>query len=141
MTRSPPDTYFGGYDKSQVSAISCPDNVAFDSQGNLWISTDGNALASNDGIFALPVDGRARGFVKQFLTVPKGAETCGPVVTDDFVLVSVQHPGELDGASANNPLSHWPDGGTSQPRPPSPWRGARTVAASATDRLCAGSLA
>ncbi|TWP52912.1 PhoX family phosphatase [Lentzea tibetensis] len=112
-----PDTYFGGYDKSQVSAISCPDNVAFDSRGNLWISTDGNALKSNDGLFALPVEGKRRGFVKQFLTVPNGAETCGPVITDDFVLVSVQHPGELDGASANNPLSHWPDGGTSQPRP------------------------
>jgi uncharacterized protein len=112
-----PDTYFGGYDKSQVSAISCPDNVAFDSRGNLWISTDGNALKSNDGIFAVPVEGERRGFVKQFLTVPNGAEACGPVVTDDFVLVSVQHPGELDGASANNPLSHWPDGGTSQPRP------------------------
>jgi secreted PhoX family phosphatase len=112
-----PGTYFGGYDKSQVSPISCPDNVAFDSHGNLWISTDGNALGSNDGLFAVPVAGKRRGFVKQFLTVPKGAETCGPVVTEDFVLVSVQHPGEIDGASANNPLSHWPDGGTSQPRP------------------------
>jgi uncharacterized protein len=112
-----PDTYFGGYDKSQVSPISCPDNLAFDSRGNLWISTDGNALSTNDGLFAVPVEGRERGHVKQFLTVPHGAETCGPVVTDDFVLVSVQHPGELDGASADNPLSHWPDGGTSQPRP------------------------
>jgi secreted PhoX family phosphatase len=112
-----PDTYFAGYDKSQVSPISCPDNVAFDSKGNLWISTDGNALSHNDGLFAVPVEGRERGHVKQFLTVPDGAETCGPVVTDDFVLVSVQHPGELDGASADNPLSHWPDGGTSQPRP------------------------
>ncbi|HEY0454088.1 PhoX family phosphatase [Actinophytocola sp.] len=112
-----PDTYFAGYDKSQVSPISCPDNVAFDSKGNLWISTDGNALGQNDGLFAVPVEGRERGHVKQFLTVPHGAETCGPVVTDDFVLVSVQHPGELDGASADNPLSHWPDGGTSQPRP------------------------
>ncbi|OLF04264.1 phosphatase [Actinophytocola xinjiangensis] len=112
-----PDTYFGGYDKSQVSPISCPDNVAFDSAGNLWISTDGNALSTNDGLFAVPVAGPERGHVKQFLTVPHGAETCGPVVTDDFVLVSVQHPGELDGASADNPLSHWPDGGTSQPRP------------------------
>ncbi|WP_369076935.1 alkaline phosphatase PhoX [Paractinoplanes toevensis] len=37
-------TYFGGYDKAAVSPISCPDNVAFDSAGNLWISTDGNAL-------------------------------------------------------------------------------------------------
>jgi secreted PhoX family phosphatase len=112
-----PDTYFGGYDKTQVSPISCPDNLAFDRRGNLWIATDGNALKSNDGLFAVPVEGRYRGRVKQFLTVPRGAETCGPVVTDDFVLVSVQHPGEITGASADNPLSHWPDGGTSQPRP------------------------
>ncbi len=112
-----PDTYFAGYDKSQVSPISCPDNVAFDSRGNLWISTDGNALESNDGVFAVAVEGRERGRVKQFLTVPNGGEACGPVVTDDFVLVSVQHPGELSDASADNPLSHWPDGGTSQPRP------------------------
>jgi secreted PhoX family phosphatase len=112
-----PDTYFAGYDKSQVSPISCPDNVAFDSRGNLWISTDGNALSHNDGLFAVPVEGRERGHVKQFLTVPHGAETCGPLVTDDFVLVSVQHPGELEGSSADNPLSHWPDGGSSQPRP------------------------
>ncbi|MCP2169818.1 PhoX family protein [Goodfellowiella coeruleoviolacea] len=111
------DTYFGGYDKSQVSPISCPDNVAFDAAGNLWISTDGNALGSNDGLFAVPVEGRYRGRVKQFLTVPRGAETCGPVIEDRFVLVSVQHPGEIDGASADNPKSHWPDGGTSQPRP------------------------
>jgi secreted PhoX family phosphatase len=114
---STPDTYFGGYDKTQVSPISCPDNVTFDSQGNLWISTDGNALGSNDGLFAVPVEGEHRGHVKQFLTVPRGAETCGPVVQDRFVLVSVQHPGEITGASADNPLSHWPDGGTSQPRP------------------------
>ena len=33
-------TYFGGYD-GPVSPISCPDNVAFDSAGNLWVSTDG----------------------------------------------------------------------------------------------------
>jgi len=110
------DTYFGGFDKTQVSPISCPDNVAFDSRGNLWISTDGNALGSNDGLFAVPVEGPRRGQVKQFLTVPIGAETCGPVITDDFVLVSVQHPGELENASADNPMSHWPDGGTSQPR-------------------------
>ncbi|SFS86141.1 PhoX family protein [Saccharopolyspora flava] len=110
-------TYFGGFDKARVSPISCPDNVAFDRHGNLWISTDGNALDSNDGLFAVPVDGPERGFVKQFLTVPKGAETCGPVVRDKVVTVAVQHPGEIDGHNAGNPASHWPDGGTSQPRP------------------------
>jgi secreted PhoX family phosphatase len=31
--------------------------------------------------------------------------------------VCVQHPGELDDASADNPASHWPDGGDAQPRP------------------------
>jgi len=112
-----PNTYFAGYDKSQVSPISCPDNVAFDDYGNLWVTTDGNALGSNDGLFAVPLEGAERGHVKQFLTVPPGAETCGPVITKDTVLVSVQHPGEVDGHSADNPASHWPDGGDSQPRP------------------------
>ena len=111
------DTYFGGFDKSKVSPISCPDNVAFDGHGNLWISTDGNALKSNDGLFAVALTGDRRGETKQFLTVPIGAETCGPVVTDDLVTVSVQHPGEGDDHSLDNPLSHWPDGGTSPARP------------------------
>jgi uncharacterized protein len=109
------DTYFGGFPKDQVSPISCPDNVAFDPYGNLWISTDGNALGANDGLFSVPVDGPERGHVKQFLTVPIGAETCGPVVTSDFVVVAVQHPGE-NGTPAS-PTSHWPDGGTSLARP------------------------
>jgi secreted PhoX family phosphatase len=112
-----PATYFGGYDKSQVSPISCPDNVTFDRHGNLWVSTDGNALGSNDGLFGVAVEGRDRGLTRQFLTVPLGAETCGPVVQRHRVLVCVQHPGEKDGASADAPASHWPDGGSSVPRP------------------------
>ncbi|ATY16913.1 DUF839 domain-containing protein [Amycolatopsis sp. AA4] len=110
------DTYFGGFPKDQVSPISCPDNVAFDPHGNLWISTDGNTLGANDGLFSVPVTGPERGHVKQFLSVPVGAETCGPVVTENLVLVAVQHPGE-DAPSSANPTSHWPDGGSSQPRP------------------------
>ncbi|MCZ4555836.1 PhoX family phosphatase [Rhodococcus maanshanensis] len=111
------DTYFGGFDKTQVSPISCPDNLAFDPHGNLWISTDGNALKSNDGLFSVVLDGDRRGETKQFLTVPKGGETCGPIIGESRVVVCVQHPGELDGASADKPASHWPDGGDSQPRP------------------------
>ncbi|PKV93063.1 hypothetical protein ATK30_3900 [Amycolatopsis echigonensis] len=110
------DTYFGGFPKDQVSPISCPDNVAFDPHGNLWISTDGNTLGANDGLFSVPVTGPERRHVKQFLSVPVGAETCGPVVTENLVLVAVQHPGE-DAPSSANPTSHWPDSGTSQPRP------------------------
>jgi hypothetical protein len=105
-----PNTYFAGFPKDQVSPISCPDNVAFDPHGNLWISTDGNAMGSHDGLFGVAVSGPRRGEVKQFLTVPTGAETCGPVVQEDRVLVAVQHPGEVDGASVEDPASVWPDG-------------------------------
>ncbi len=111
------ETYFGGFDKSKVSPISCPDNVAFDSFGNLWISTDGNALKSNDGLFAVALEGEARGMTKQFLTVPKKAETCGPLVFEKRVLVNVQHPGEDEEASVETTSSHWPDGGNSLARP------------------------
>ncbi|MFF0201153.1 PhoX family protein [Streptomyces sp. NPDC005017] len=105
-----PATYFAGFPKDQVSPISCPDNVAFDPHGNLWISTDGSQLGSHDGLFGVATRGTRRGELKQFLTVPKGAETCGPIVQDRRVLVAVQHPGELDGATAEKPLSAWPDG-------------------------------
>ncbi|MGP4058109.1 PhoX family protein [Mycobacterium sp. 4D054] len=111
------DTYYGGFDKSKVSPISCPDNLAFDSHGNLWISTDGNALDSNDGLFAVALDGPHRGETKQFLTVPLGAETCGPVVTDELVTVCVQHPGESDENSIDSPQSRWPEGGNGTARP------------------------
>ncbi len=112
-----PGTWFAGFDKSQVSPISCPDNVAFDEHGNLWISTDGNALGNHDGLFKVPLEGPERGHVQQFLTVPTGAETCGPHITDARVMVCVQHPGETDGSTATQPSSHWPGGGTSTPRP------------------------
>ena len=90
-------TYFGGW-TGPVSPISCPDNVAFDSVGNLWVSTDGqpSAIKVSDGLFKVPVEGPERGHVQQFLAVPSGAETCGPVIRDrdDSVFVAVQHPGE-----------------------------------------------
>ncbi|MFF5185215.1 PhoX family protein [Streptomyces sp. NPDC000345] len=105
-----PATYFAGFPKDDVSPISCPDNVAFDPYGNLWISTDGNQLGSHDGLFGVATRGARRGELKQFLTVPTGAETCGPVIQDRRVLVAVQHPGEVDGASVEKPASTWPDG-------------------------------
>ncbi|MFF3753558.1 PhoX family protein [Streptomyces sp. NPDC002018] len=105
-----PSTYFAGFPKEKVSPISCPDNVAFDPHGNLWLSTDGNALGTHDGLFGVATQGERRGELKQFLTVPNGAETCGPLIQDRRVLVAVQHPGEIDGATVENPASAWPDG-------------------------------
>ncbi|MEV0892679.1 PhoX family phosphatase [Promicromonospora sp. NPDC050262] len=106
-------TYFSGYPKDRVSPISCPDNLAFDAEGNLWISTDGqpssSAIAKCDGLFKVPVAGRERGHVQQFLSVPAGAETCGPLVDsrDGMVYVNVQHPGE--NGSFEAPDSFFPD--------------------------------
>ncbi|MGY1747718.1 PhoX family protein [Modestobacter sp. SYSU DS0511] len=117
-----PGTWFAGYDKSAVSAISCPDNVEFDPAGNLWISTDGNVLSTrnreagtfagtNDGLFAVPTAGPERGHLKAFLTVPLGAECSGPQIPADgrSVFVSVQHPGETTGSTRDSPSSTWPD--------------------------------
>lgn len=104
-------TYFSGYPVDKVSPISCPDNVAFDSVGNLWISTDGapSGIGYNDGLFKVTLDGAERGKVEQFLSVPRDAETCGPVIHDDerMVFVSVQHPGEEGTFEA--PHSFFPD--------------------------------
>ncbi|QBR75089.1 PhoX family protein [Microbacterium sediminis] len=104
-------TYFAGFPADQVSPISCPDNLAFDSAGNLWISTDGQpgTIGYNDGLFRVPLEGAERGNVQQFLAVPRDAETCGPVIhdTDQSVFVAVQHPGEEGSWEAQN--SYFPD--------------------------------
>ena len=114
-----PTTYFNGYDRSEVSPISCPDNVAFDNEGNLWIATDGNALGACDGMYLMPLSGPHTGHLQQFLSVPAYSECCGPLVTWDqrTVIAAVQHPGETGGASPASPASLFPYDGTGQPRP------------------------
>jgi secreted PhoX family phosphatase len=104
-------TYFAGYDKSKVSIISCPDNVTFDMDGNLWISTDGQpgTIDFNDGLFSVPVAGADRGFVRQFFSGIPGGEVCGPEFTSDntTLFAAIQHPGE--GGTVAEPVSLWPD--------------------------------
>jgi secreted PhoX family phosphatase len=104
-------TYFAGFPKDQVSPISCPDNVAFDSVGDLWIATDGapSSIGYADGLFKVTLAGAERGKVEQFLAVPREAETCGPVIHDDerTLFVAVQHPGE-EGSFADQ-HSYFPD--------------------------------
>ncbi|WP_160664001.1 PhoX family protein [Pseudarthrobacter sp. ATCC 49987] len=104
-------TYFSGFPVDQVSPISCPDNLAFDSVGNLWISTDGapSGIGKADGLFKVTLEGAERGRVEQFLAVPREAETCGPIIHDEerSVFVAVQHPGE-DGTFADQ-HSFFPD--------------------------------
>lgn len=114
------DSYFAGCDKSKVSALSCPDNIIFDRKGNLWIATDGqpNSLKKNDGIYAVPVQGPDRGYVRQFFSAVVGAEVASLAMTQDdrTLFAAVQHPGEgsknLDPA---NLTSRWPDGDIPKP--------------------------
>jgi secreted PhoX family phosphatase len=72
--------------------------MTFDSDGNLWLSTDGQpkTFEVNDGLFAVPVDGPERGYLRQFFSAVPGAEVSGPVFTPDntSLFLSVQHPGE-----------------------------------------------
>jgi len=66
---SDPSTYFSGLPASEVMPIACPDNVAFDSQGGLWVSTDGQpgSLDLNDALHHVATEGPDRGKVRTFL--------------------------------------------------------------------------
>jgi secreted PhoX family phosphatase len=104
-----------------------PDNCAIDSQGRLWISTDGNnakATGRADGLWAMETEGEMRGTSKHFFRVPVGAEMCGPFFTpdDETLFLAVQHPGEAEeGApvSFDNPITRWPDFKDGMPPRPS----------------------
>jgi hypothetical protein len=96
-----------------------PDNCAIDSDGRLWVATDGNQpkrTGRSDGIWAIETEGAGRATSRCFFQVPVGAEMCGPCFTPDLetFFVAVQHPGEtLDDAESpstfETPSTRWPD--------------------------------
>ncbi len=103
-----------------------PDNCAIDSQGRLWISTDGNnakATGRADGLWALETEGERRGTSKHFFRVPVGGELCGPFFTpnDESLFLAIQHPGEVDEGTSTfeNPATRWPDFKDGMPTRPS----------------------
>jgi secreted PhoX family phosphatase len=103
-----------------------PDNCAIDSQGRLWISTDGNnakATGRADGLWALETEGELRGTSRHFFRVPLGGELCGPFFTpdDESLFLAVQHPAEVDeeGSTFENPATRWPDFKDGMPARPS----------------------
>lgn len=114
-----PGTYFAGFDRSKVSPIANPDNIAFDRHGTLWISTDGQpaSLGVNDAIHAVPTTGPERGWVKQFLSAVPGSEVASLAFTpnEHALFASIQHPGE--GGSLAAPTSTWPEGPSGPARP------------------------
>ena len=92
-------------------AFGSPDNLYIDARGVLWIQTDMSGsligkppyanLGNNQVLAADPQTGE----VRRFLTVPRGAEATGCVLTPDAktMFLNIQHPGEAQ-------PSAWPDG-------------------------------
>ncbi len=106
--------------------FSCPDNLAFDRRGNLWITSDisasrighgAHAEFGNNGLFWIPMSGPQAGKVFQVAHAPIDAEFTGPCFSPDgrTLFLSVQHPGESS-KSADQPTSRWPNGGSDIPR-------------------------
>ena len=100
---------------------ACPDGIAFDKQGVLWIQTDAHATQMYKGELArignnqmLACD-TATGETRRFLTGPTNCEVTGVTFTPDSttMFVSIQHPGETpsDRSDPANPsqYSNWPD--------------------------------
>jgi uncharacterized protein len=93
--------------------LSCPDNIAFDSKGRIWIVTDGAPSAAGiaDGVYGADTTGFGRALTRCFYQAPTGAEVCGPIFTPDDTtfFLAVQHPGEDAGSTFEKPSTRWPD--------------------------------
>ena len=103
--------------------LSCPDNVAFDSKGRMYIATDGAPTAAGvaDGVYTADVSGTGRALTKLFFQAPTGAEVCGPLLTpdDQTMFLAIQHPGEDPGSTFEKPSTRWPDFKDGMPPRPS----------------------
>lgn len=110
-----------------ASGFSCPDNLTFDSKGNLWVMCDvSNSKLNkdrfipfkNNSIFMIPTSGKNKGKAFRFASGPVDCELCGGNFTPDesAMFVSVQHPGE-NSITRENPTSRWPNYGNDIPRP------------------------
>ncbi len=115
------DAFYQGH--KDTSWMSCPDNIAFDDAGRLWVATDGQpaTIKHNDAVYVVEVEGPRRGVAKMFMSGLPGGEVCGPAFTPDnrTFFLAVQHPGEGKGATFANPLSRFPDYQPDMPPRPS----------------------
>jgi secreted PhoX family phosphatase len=109
----------------EMVSMACPDNLAFDQNGNLWVSTDISTGAvgkkpyktfGNNGIFVIPTSGKKSGNVIQIASGPNDSEFTGLKFSPDqkTLFASVQHPGEGTKDLAK-PTSTWPTGSLPKP--------------------------
>lgn len=119
-------TYLAG---GEENGFSCPDNLAFDQSGNLWMTTDmsGSAMNQpegpympfkNNSLFVVPRHGKDAGKIIRVASAPRDAELTGPWFSPDgkTLFLSVQHPGEQT-KDINHPTSTWPFDGDNIPKP------------------------
>jgi hypothetical protein len=119
-------TYKAG---GEESGFSCPDNLAFDQAGNLWMTSDmsGSAMNredqpympfKNNSLFVIPRHGEEAGRVIRVASAPKDAELTGPWFSPDgkTLFLSVQHPGEQT-TDVSQPTSSWPFDDDNVPKP------------------------
>ena len=119
-------TYMAG---GEENGFSCPDNLAFDFSGNLWITSDmtGSAMNredqpympfKNNSLFVIPRYGKNVGEVIRVASAPRDAELTGPWFSPDgkTLFLSVQHPGEQT-ADMSAPTSRWPFDKDGIPKP------------------------
>jgi len=110
-----------------ASGFSCPDNLTFDSYGNLWVMCDISSSwlnkdmqksFKNNSLFMIPTSGENKGKAFLFASGPIDCEMCGGNFTPDgsTMFLSIQHPGE-NTISLENPTSRWPNFGNDLPRP------------------------
>jgi len=118
------DTYLAG---GEETGFACPDNMAFDHAGNLWITSDISGSVANkppfesfgnNGLYLVPRSGPQAGQVIPVASAPIDAELTGPYFSPDgkTLFLSVQHPGEKS-KSLDELSSNWPEGGNNIPKP------------------------
>ena len=109
------DANAGSANITADNMFNSPDGLAFDSNGLIWIQTDGNytnekdfaGMGNNQMLVADPETGE----IRRFMVGPNECEITGICWSPDrrTVFVGIQHPGEKGN-------SHFPDGGDTVPR-------------------------
>jgi len=109
------DDNAGSANMNEGNMFNSPDGIKFDSNGVLWIQTDGNysnaegfaGHGNNQMLAGDPTTGE----IQRFLVGPNESEVTGLTWSADkrTMFVGIQHPGERGN-------SHWPEGGTAVPR-------------------------
>ncbi|MEM9030686.1 MAG: PhoX family phosphatase [Pseudomonadota bacterium] len=109
------DAYAGSSNINADNMFNSPDGLQFDSNGLLWIQTDGNyrnagnfaGQGNNQMLAGDPVTGE----IRRFLVGPKECEVTGLTWSPDrrTMFVGIQHPGERGNG-------HWPEGDGAVPR-------------------------